>query len=153
MSDSTGGGEKAQAQPVAGAESFPALLIKNIPSWTLSVCATMFAVVVSFKLLGVDLGQPMQTVTDAYASAISAQARGMLAFDEATKRFEVIMAEQRTTIEGIRKDVTISIEENAKATADLGLAIRDVRDIVNKLDARISALEKSNNVGSIETLQ
>jgi hypothetical protein len=109
----------------------------------------MIILTVCLKFMGVDIGQPIQTVTDAYAQAIAAQADGMLKFSEATQRMEALINEQRKSVDEANVRMSEALTVQGQTNEKITVAIEKIGESIVALETRVTALEKNTHASGV----
>ncbi len=115
-------------------------LIEALPSWSLGSLATLLALAIVFKIIGVDFARPINGITEAYVDAIERQSQGMAKFDDSVQRMESLIEHDRKTINDLSSQMAI-----------IGSNINSVKDAMTNFDRRLRVLEERQRSNSAQS--
>ena len=69
-------------------KEFQEKLKSAVPPWAIALCAVLFAVALTFRIIGIDVSGPLNTIFAAKAKAIEVEASAVIELDKRVAKIE-----------------------------------------------------------------
>lgn len=130
-------------------------LISAVPSWAIGCIGTILALALVLRIIGIDFAGPINSVSEAYTSAIIAQQQGMEAFSDATKRLDSLIQEEKRSRDEMNRRVERTFVELEGEIASFRVMVSEFDDVhlifedrLERLEEKVSKMEFTPNTNS-----
>lgn len=121
--------------------AFTTRILDRVPPWAMGIIGSLFALALVLKIIGIDFANPINTVTDAYAQAVEAQAQGIKDFDEATKRFEQVVGVQADQVQQLSVEFSRLLDRQDETAKKFASQVTSLDEVISGLNGRLEQVE------------